>query len=181
MEGERVDASITEKAKKIKLLILDVDGVLTDGRIIYDDFGDELKFFNVQDGLGLSLLYRAGIKTVIITARKSKSVLRRAKECHIDKVYQNSLKKIEVYRNILKKLKLKDEEVAFIGDDIPDLAILKRAGLAVTVPDAAPEVKKVSHYICVKSGGQGAARELVEIILKSQGSWEKAIALFEGG
>ncbi len=171
---------VEESAKKIKLLILDVDGVLTDGRIIYDDFGNELKFFNVRDGLGLSLLYRAGIKTIIITARKSKSVLRRAKECHIDKVYQNSLKKIEVYKGILKRLKLKDEEVAFIGDDIPDLAILKRAGLAVTVPDAAPEVKNICHLICAKSGGQGAVRELVEIILKSQGRWEEALARFNG-
>ncbi len=162
---------ISERAKKIKLLILDVDGVLTDGRIIYDNFGDELKCFNVQDGFGMTLLKRSGINAIIITAKKSRIVKRRAQDLHVLKVYQNSDKKT-IYEKLLKRFKLKDEEVCFIGDDLIDLPILRRAGLSVCVPEACDEVKKFSHYITKSSGGKGAVREVVEIILKSQNLWE---------
>lgn len=163
---------VEERAKKIKLLISDVDGVLTDGRIIYDNFGDEFKCFNVQDGLGFALLHASGIKAVIITAKSSKAVLKRAREMGVVKVYQNVWQKLKVYRGLLKKFKLQDCEVCFIGDDLIDLPILKKVGLAVAVANAVQEVKNCAHYLTRKKGGQGAVREVIELILKSQNLWE---------
>ena len=168
---------IEERAKRIKLLILDVDGVLTDGRIIYDNFGDELKCFNVQDGFGMTILYKAGIKSVIITAKKTKIVKRRADEMKVAALYSNH-KKLEIYRKVVKRFRVKDENVCFMGDDLLDLPIIKRVGFAVAPPDAVGEVKKYAHYITQKEGGKGAVRELIEIILKSQGLWEKTISLY---
>lgn len=166
---------IEERAKKIKLLILDVDGVLTDGRIIYDNFGDEFKCFNVQDGLGFALLHASGIKAVIITAKRSKPVLRRAREMGVVKVYQNAWQKLKVYNHILNKFKLLDEEVCFIGDDLIDAPIMKRVGLAVAVANAVEEVKNCAHYFTRKEGGRGAVREVIEFILKSQNRWSELI------
>lgn len=166
---------IEERAKKIKLLILDVDGVLTDGRIIYDNFGDELKFFNVNDGLGVYLLRKAGIKTVIITAKKTRAVLKRAKDMRVEAVYSNH-HKLKIYKKVLKKFRVKDEDVCFMGDDFLDLPLIKRAGLAAAPPNAIEQVKDSSHYITQKHGGKGAVREVIEIILKSQGLWESAIS-----
>ncbi len=166
---------IEERAKKIKLLILDVDGVLTDGRIVYDNFGDELKFFNVNDGLGVYLLRKAGIKTVIITAKKTRAVLKRAKDMRVAAVYSNHFK-LKTYQKVLKKFKVKNEEVCFMGDDLLDLSIIKRAGFAVAPPNAMKSVKNSAHYITQRHGGKGAVRELTELILKSQGLWEKVTA-----
>jgi len=163
---------IEERAKKIKLLILDADGVLTDGRIIYDNFGDEIKCFNVYDGLGMMLLHRVGIKSVIITAKKTRILERRAKDMHVAKVYSD-YRKLKVYEKVVKKFKVKDEEACFIGDDLIDLPVLKRVGLSVAPPEAVEEVKNSCHYITKKSGGKGAVRELIEIILRSQGLWDK--------
>jgi len=168
---------IEERAKKIKLLILDVDGVLTDGRIVYDNFGDELKFFNVNDGLGVYLLRKAGIKTVIITAKKTRAVLKRAKDMRVAAVYSNHYK-LKIYQKVLKKFKVKNEEVCFMGDDLLDLPLIKRAGFAVAPPNAMKQVKNSAHYITQRHGGKGAVRELTEIILKSQGLWEKAISAY---
>ena len=168
---------IEERAKKVKLLILDVDGVLTDGRIVYDNFGDELKLFNVNDGLGVYLLGKVGIKTVIITAKKTKAVLKRARDMRVAAVYSNHYK-LKIYQKVLKKFRVKDEEVCFMGDDLLDFPIIKRAGFAVAPPNATEEVKNTSHYITKKHGGKGAVRELTEIILKSQGLWEKAISRY---
>ncbi len=168
---------IEERAKKIKLLILDVDGVLTDGRIVYDNFGDELKLFNVNDGLGVYLLGKVGIKTVIITAKKTKAVMKRARDMRVAAVYSNHYK-LKIYQKVLKKFRVKDEDVCFMGDDLLDFPIIKRAGLAVAPPNATEEVKNSSHYITKKHGGKGAVRELTEIILKSQGLWEKAISRY---
>ena len=166
---------VEELAKKIKLLILDVDGVLTDSRIIYDNFGDEIKCFNVYDGFGMTLLHRAGIKSVIITAKKTRIVERRAKDMHVAKVYSDC-RKLKAYESVIKKFKLKDEEVCFMGDDLIDLPVLKRVGLSVAPPEAVEEVKNSCHYVTKKSGGKGAVRELVEIILKSQGLWYNVTA-----
>ena len=168
---------IEERAKKVKLLILDVDGVLTDGRIVYDNFGDELKFFNVNDGLGVYLLGKVGIKTVIITAKKTKAVMKRARDMRVAAVYSNHYK-LKIYQKVLKKFRVKDEEVCFMGDDLLDFPIIKRAGFAVAPPNATEEVKNTSHYITKRHGGKGAVRELTEIILKSQGLWEKAISRY---
>ena len=154
---------------------MDVDGILTDGRIIVDDTGKEIKIFDVKDGFGLVILKKAGIKTAIISARFSKAVTVRAKDLKIDKVYQDAQPKLDAYEALLKNLKLSDEEVCFIGDDLPDVAVLERVGFAVTVPSAAAEVKRVCDYITQKDGGKGAVRELIELILKTQGKWDAAL------
>jgi 3-deoxy-D-manno-octulosonate 8-phosphate phosphatase (KDO 8-P phosphatase) len=164
-----------EKAKKVKLLIVDVDGVLTDGRIIYSDSGDQLKFFDVTDGMGLALFSRAGLKSAILTAKGSRLVSRRSKDMHVDKVYQNAHRKLEVFKKILSDFSVTPEEVCFIGDDVVDVPVLKKVGLAVSVPNAVPEVKNEAHYITKRKGGRGAVREIIDIILKSQGKWDEVM------
>ncbi len=168
-----MNEQVKKRARKIKMLILDVDGVLTDGRIIYDGHGNELKNFNVQDGFGMTLLPRAGIKSSIITAKASAAMRRRAKEMEITKLYQNISDKLTAYNEILKVFALKDKEICYIGDDLMDLPVLNRVGLAVTVADGVTEIKKVAHYITGKKGGHGAVREMLEIILKAQGKWSE--------
>ncbi len=170
---------LKDRAKKIKLLIMDVDGVLTDGKIVLDDKGNELKFFDVQDGLGVVLLKRLGFKTAIITAKGSKIVEDRAKQMEVDKIYQDARHKIKAYEHLLKEFKLKDEQACFIADELIDLSVMKRVGLAVAVANAAPELKNQAHYITKKYGGSGAVREIVELILKSQNLWQKAVNLFD--
>ena len=162
-----------EKIKPIKLLILDVDGVLTDGKIIYNDRGEEIKAFNVRDGHGLKLLMRAGIGIALITGRKSKVVLHRARDLGIKNVYQRVTNKIEVYEKILKGKKLKDENVGFVGDDLVDIPVLKRVGFSAAVGDAIPEVREVADYVASKKGGEGAVREICELLLKVQNKWEE--------
>ncbi len=163
---------ITERAKKIKLLLLDVDGVLTDGKIIIGNYGDEIKNFDVKDGLGVVLLRKAGLRSAIITARNSRIVKIRAGHLGIDKIYENHYK-IKSLRNIKRRFRVKEEEICFVGDDLIDISILKRVGFAVTVPNAIKETKDVAHYITQSPGGRGAVREVCEIILKAQGKWEK--------
>ncbi|PIW66715.1 MAG: 3-deoxy-D-manno-octulosonate 8-phosphate phosphatase [Candidatus Omnitrophica bacterium CG12_big_fil_rev_8_21_14_0_65_43_15] len=163
---------LDERASKIRLFIMDVDGVLTDGRIIYDNFGDELKFFDVHDGLGLALLSYADIKTAIVTAKKSKIVKRRAKETGITHLFMNVADKGKVYYDLLKKYNIGHENICCMGDDIIDAPMMKKAGLAVTVPNAVAEVKQIAHYVTQRPGGKGAVREAVELILKSQQKWE---------
>ena len=160
-----------KRAGKIKLLILDVDGVLTDGRIVYGSYGDELKFFDVHDGFGVVLVKKAGIKTVIITAKKSKVVKIKAKELKIDRLYQNASDKLKVFNKVIKKFKVTPEEVCFIGDDLLDIPVLKKVGLAACVSNAVEEVKSYSHITTTKMGGRGAVREVCELLLKSQGRW----------
>ena len=161
-----------EKITPIKLLILDVDGVLTDGKIIYNDRGEEIKAFNVRDGHGLKLLMRAGIGITLITGRKSKVVLHRARDLGIKNVYQRVTNKIEVYEKILKAKKLKDENVGFVGDDLVDIPVLKRVGFSAAVGDAIPEVREVADYVASKKGGEGAVREICELLLKVQNKWD---------
>jgi 3-deoxy-D-manno-octulosonate 8-phosphate phosphatase (KDO 8-P phosphatase) len=163
---------LIKKIKKIKVLAMDVDGVLTNGEIIHDHLGNELKVFNVQDGYGLSLLRKAGIKTAIISARSAGAVTARVTDLKIDKVYQDAYPKIGAYEKLLQELGLKDEEVCFMGDDLPDICVLKRVGVPIAVANAATEVKKCSVYVTKKEGGRGAVREMVELILKTQGKWK---------
>lgn len=165
---------IEEKAKKIKLLILDVDGVMTDGKIYYGNYGDELKAFDVKDGLGLVLLRRSGIEVAIITAKKSKIVKIRSRDMGVKRVYESS-SKLKIYRKLLRKFRLTADEVCFIGDDLLDIPVLKNVGLPVTVPQAVSEVKAYSSYITKASAGSGAVREVCELILKSQGKWDEVI------
>ncbi len=161
---------------KIKLLALDVDGVLTDGKIIYDSDGREIKQFDVQDGFGIVFFQQAGFKTAIITARNSKVVEIRAKDLRVNGLYQNAYPKLKAYEQLLKDFRLKDEQVCFIGDDLVDLPVLKRVGFAVGVPNCVAEVKKCVHHMTRKSGGNGAVREVIELILKTQGKWSKVLS-----
>ena len=152
--------------KKVKLLVLDVDGVLTGGEIIYDNQGRELKVFNVKDGLGVYLLGRAGIKTVLLSARSSKVLTYRARDMRVAEVIGGVLPKEKALSRIKKKHKVKENQICFIGDDLIDLGVIKRVGLGVAVSDAPSEVKKSASYVTVKKGGQGAVREVVDLIIK---------------
>lgn len=165
---------IINRAKRVKILVLDIDGVMTDGHIVYSVYGDELKFFDVQDGFGITLLARAGIKSVIITAKKSRIVKLRARDMKVAKVYQGYMDKVVAFNKLLRKFRVNPEEVCFIGDDLIDLPVLKRVGFAVAVPNAVEEVKGHAHHITSGSGGHGAVRELCDLILKSQGKWGPA-------
>ncbi len=158
-------------AKKIKLLILDVDGVMTDGGIILDSKGNELKAFHVRDGHGVKMAQRAGITVAIITGRNSGVVIRRAEELGIKEVYQGIHKKSVVYESLLKKYNCTDENAAFMGDDVVDMEILKRAGLSAVPKDADDEIKKFAAFVSTKGGGRGAVREFIELILKSSNLW----------
>lgn len=160
------------KLAKIKLLLLDVDGVMTDGRIIYDNQGNELKAFDVKDGHGLKMLQRAGIKIGIITGRKSELVAKRAAELGIEILYQKALSKLDPYREILAAQGLTDEQVAYVGDDVVDLPILRRVGFSATVADAVPEVLPLVDYVSSRPGGRGAVREICDLLLKASGQWE---------
>jgi 3-deoxy-D-manno-octulosonate 8-phosphate phosphatase (KDO 8-P phosphatase) len=167
-----------EKARAIKLLILDVDGVLTDGKIVYADRGEELKCFNVKDGHGIKLLLRAGIEVALVTGRKSAAVEHRAQDLGIRLVFQKALNKIEAYEEIRATQKLRDEELCVMGDDLPDLPILRKCGFSVAVPDSVDEVKREVDYVTNKEAGKGAVREVCEIILKAQGLWERVTARY---
>lgn|SRR3989338_1180341 len=165
---------LRERILKVKLVMVDVDGVLTDGRIVFGNYGDELKFFDVQDGFGLVMLRRTGFKTIMISAKKSRINQKRAKEVQIVKIYQNAFDKLKIYEKILKKFKADDQEVCFVGDDLIDVPVLRRVGLAVAVQNAVKEAKEIAHYVTEKSGGRGAVREITDMILKTQGKWAEA-------
>jgi 3-deoxy-D-manno-octulosonate 8-phosphate phosphatase (KDO 8-P phosphatase) len=164
--------SITMLARKIKLLILDVDGVLTDGGIVLDNGGSELKIFHVRDGHGIKMLARHGVDVAIITGRESGVVNRRAQELGIEHVYQKCYDKIAAYDEIKKNLALADEEIAYVGDDIVDIPVMKRVGLSIAVADAHEDVFGFAHYVTENPGGKCAVREVSEIILRARGLWE---------
>jgi 3-deoxy-D-manno-octulosonate 8-phosphate phosphatase (KDO 8-P phosphatase) len=160
-----------ERALPIKMIVMDVDGTLTDGSVFVLPDGEEVKAYNVKDGLGILLARLAGLKTAIITGKTSKSLEIRAKKLRIDELHQGVLDKMPVFEAILKKYQLAAEETAYIGDDIGDLEVIRLVGLAAAVADAHPAIKKQSHFICRLSGGRGAVRELIEFILESQQKW----------
>jgi len=172
-------AEVLARATRVTTLVLDVDGVLSDGRIIYDEFGDELKCFDVQDGSGLLLWHRAGLKSALITARKAKLITRRAKEMAVDFLAQKALQKLPVYERLVRRFRLSHEQVCAIGDDLMDLPILRRAGLAVAVPNAVEEVKAISHYVTRRPGGKGAVREVIDLILKAKGLWPTVVEHYQ--
>jgi len=167
--------ALNKKLKKVKLLVMDVDGVLTTGDIVYDHGGKEIKYFNVHDGLGIVLFRKAGYQTAIISGRHSDVVQARAEHLGVDCIYQNASPKVGVYQELIEQLKLKDEEVCFVGDDLPDLAILKKVGVAVAVANGVREVKEIADYTTRTPGGHGAVREVVEMILKSKGEWSDVL------
>ena len=159
---------LLEKLADIKLLAMDVDGVLTDGGMYYSEDGDELKKFNTRDGKGIELLRNAGIKTAFITSENTQIVVRRAAKLKIDELYQGIEDKLAAFREIISKYDLTCEEVAYIGDDINDLPVLQEAGLAVTVADGIPENQKIAHYVTKARGGEGAVREVSTLILEAR-------------
>jgi 3-deoxy-D-manno-octulosonate 8-phosphate phosphatase (KDO 8-P phosphatase) len=173
------------RARKIKLFLMDVDGTLTDGGVclisstVADASGKaavtEMKVFNAQDGQGLSLAHTMGILTGFITGRRSPAVAKRAEELHVPFVYLGQASKTAAFEECLQKAGVTEEEVAYLGDDLPDIPLAQRAGLAVCVADGAPELAAVCHFKTRRPGGRGAAREVVELILKAQGRWEEAV------
>jgi 3-deoxy-D-manno-octulosonate 8-phosphate phosphatase (KDO 8-P phosphatase) len=169
----QIPAVLIEKIQPIRLLVLDVDGVLTDGRIVMNDLGQESKFFDVKDGHGLKVLVRCGIDVVWITGRKSLVVEHRARDLGVQEVHQLIWDKVEVCEGILERRKIMAREVAYMGDDIVDIPLLKRVGLAVTVNDAVDEAKQVADYVTRRNGGRGAVREVCDLLLKGQGKWER--------
>jgi 3-deoxy-D-manno-octulosonate 8-phosphate phosphatase (KDO 8-P phosphatase) len=173
---------LLDRARKIKLFLMDVDGTLTDGGVcllsLPNDGGvAEMKVFNSQDGVGLNLAHTMGIKTGFITGRRSPAVAQRAKECHVEFVYLGQATKTAAFEECIQKAQVSADEVAYMGDDLPDMAVAQRVGLAVAVANAAPELKAISHYQTKARGGAGTAREVVELILKAQGRWQEAIPL----
>jgi 3-deoxy-D-manno-octulosonate 8-phosphate phosphatase (KDO 8-P phosphatase) len=176
--AKKAAASLTARAKKIRVLLMDVDGVLTDGHIWLlsrrDGTASEIKGFSAYDGAGLKLARAAGLRTGLITGRESTAVAQRARECEIEFVYQHRATKLGSYEEILQITGAAPGEVAYIGDDLPDIPILERVGLAVAVANAAPEVKRAAHFVTVRSGGDGAVREVIELIVKAQGKWAEA-------
>ncbi|RUM59791.1 MAG: 3-deoxy-D-manno-octulosonate 8-phosphate phosphatase [Persephonella sp.] len=158
-----------EDLKKVKWIILDVDGVLTDGKIIYDSEGREIKVFCVKDGYGIHMAKKYGINFAIISGRKSKVVDIRAKELGIEEVYQLSTDKVKDYLKIKEKYKFNDDEVIYIGDDLQDIPLLKMVGFPITVPNSPKEVKKVAVYITSRNGGDGAVREVIDLVLRAKG------------
>lgn len=171
---------IRERAKRIRLLLLDVDGVLTDGRIIYGSGGMEVLAFHVRDGLALKTAQASGITVGLLSGRKSEALLRRAEELHVHEVHAGVEDKMGVYRQLLLRYQLDDAEVAYVGDDLPDLPVLQRAGLAIVVADAPAEVRSAAHLVTSLPGGRGAVREAVEWLLKSRGVWDRGRADIEG-
>jgi 3-deoxy-D-manno-octulosonate 8-phosphate phosphatase (KDO 8-P phosphatase) len=168
--------SVTEKAKHIRLLILDVDGVLTNGIIYYGSQGMlEHKGFHIHDGLGIKLLKKCGIDVGIITAKKSETILQRAKDLTIQHVYAGYEEKLPAYDDIKQKTQLQDHQIAYMGDDLPDLPILKRVGLAFTVPNAADILRQQVDYVTTRKGGKGAVREVCELILEAQNLHQTAL------
>lgn len=172
---------IIERARRIKLLLLDCDGVLTDGRIIMLPAGDETKVFDVKDGHAIVMLHRAGIKSGIISGRQSSIVRARAKELGIAHVHEMAWVKTEAYETILAEENLTNEEVCYVGDDVVDIPLLRRAGLAVAVADAVADVKPFAHLVTTRAGGRGAVREVIELILEAQGKWQEAMARYIKG
>ncbi len=173
-----MNAAVKSAVKKIKFIMLDVDGVLTDGGIIIGSDGTEYKNFDVKDGTGMALGRYAGIKFGIMSGRYSKVIAHRAKELKCDVVYQHVLVKIEAYEKFKKDHGYSDDEICFVGDEIIDVPPMEACGFSAAPGDSVAEAKKAADYICRSKGGRGAVRETIELILKTQGLWQKAIARY---
>ena len=169
-----------QRAEKIKLVLFDVDGVLTDGKLLLQADGSESKQFDIKDGTGIVLAQRAGLKVGFLSARVSPPTQHRAAQLGVTLVHQGVSSKIETYEHIVDKLVLEDEEVAYMGDDIVDLPVLSRVGLAAAPADAAPDVRARVHWVSQAPGGCGAARELIELILRAQRAWESVLLEYLG-
>lgn len=179
MPVRKISRALKQRAAQIQVVLMDVDGTLTDGSVTLlsqpDGSALEIKTFDAHDGQGLTLAHSAGLRTGCITGRESAAVLRRGHEMKMEFIYMKQPLKMPAYEEILKKAGVPDAAVAYVGDDLPDLPLMRRAGLAVAVGDAVPEVKKAAHYTTQAHAGHGAIREAVELILKSKGIWEMMI------
>lgn len=177
--GKKIPVSVMSRAKKIQVLLMDVDGTMTDGSVTLVSQADgtalEIKTFSAHDGQGLTLAHTAGLRTGCITGRESPALLRRAREMKMEFIYQKQPLKIPALEEIMQKAGVSESAVAYVGDDLPDLPIMRRVGLAVAVGDAVPHVKEAAHYVARAHAGKGAIREVVELILKSKGIWEEMI------
>jgi 3-deoxy-D-manno-octulosonate 8-phosphate phosphatase (KDO 8-P phosphatase) len=178
-----VNPSVLERAKKVKLLLMDVDGVLTDGKLynVPGPTGDmvESKGFDSQDGIGLQWLSWKGIRTGLISGRNSPATVTRAAQCKFSYVYQGHTEKIPIIEEILADAKIDPEQVAFIGDDFTDVVVMNRVGFGIAVANAKPEVRRMAHHVTEAAGGQGAVREVAEMLLKAQGYWGEILAHYE--
>lgn len=175
----KISPALKKRAAQIRVLLMDVDGTMTDGSVTLLSQNDgtalEIKTFDAHDGQGLTLAHTAGLRTGCITGRESSALLRRAREMKMEFIYMKQPIKMPAYEEILQKTGVSDSAVAFVGDDLPDLPLMRRAGLAIAVGDAVPEVKQVAHYITTAVAGHGAIREAVELVLKSKGIWAEMI------
>jgi 3-deoxy-D-manno-octulosonate 8-phosphate phosphatase (KDO 8-P phosphatase) len=171
-----------ERARRVEFILMDVDGVLTDGQILIMPDGQgvthEFKTFNVHDGVALTFARRIGLRLGLLTGRTSESVTARAKELGMEVVEQGSLNKLETYQKIRAAIKLEDQQIAFMGDDLQDLPVLRRAGFAVSVANAQEDIKKFCHLVTGHDGGRGAVREALEFIIRAQGKWEEIMARY---
>lgn len=175
---EREETLLIQRARRIRLLLLDVDGVLTDGTIIYDDNGIETKMFHVKDGMGIRLLQIGNIEVGIATGRTSGALVHRCRNLGITRIFQGLKNKTVVLETIRNDLGLVEDQIAFVGDDLVDIGIMKRVGLAIAVADAHEAVIDVSHMVCRAPGGHGAVREVAEYILKAQDQWPDILKRF---
>jgi 3-deoxy-D-manno-octulosonate 8-phosphate phosphatase (KDO 8-P phosphatase) len=177
--SRKISPALKKRAAQIKLLLMDVDGTMTNGGVTLLSQSDgtalEIKTFDAHDGQGLTLAQTAGLRTGCITGRESAALLRRAHEMRMEFIYMKQPVKMPAYEEILQKAGVPDSAVAYIGDDLPDIPVMRRAGLAVAVGDAVPETKAAAHYTTTAVAGHGAIREAVELILKSKGVWEEMI------
>ncbi len=175
----KISPALKKRASRIKVLLMDVDGTMTDGGVtllsLTDGTALEIKTFDAHDGQGLTLARTAGLRTGCITGRESAALLRRANEMKMEFIYMKQPVKMPAYDEVLRKAGVTDTEIAFVGDDLPDIPLLRRCGLAIAVGDAVPEVKAVAHYTTRALAGHGAIREAVEVILRSKGTWEEMI------
>jgi len=173
---KRISPNVLRRARRIRLLLVDVDGTMTDGGIRLLSWPDggvtEMKVYDSQDGVAMNLARAGGLRTGMISGRESPAALQRSRELHMDFVAQAIHQKLPAFEDILKRAGVSAEETAYAGDDLPDLVLLERVGLAVAVANAVPEVKRQAHYVTRASGGAGAMREVVELILRAQGKWE---------
>lgn len=170
---------ILQRARAVRMIIFDVDGVLTDGSLFYDDRGEEYKAFNSRDGHGIKMLRASGVDTGIITGRTSNIVLHRARNLGIDHIFQGADDKLAAYGELLARVGLEPNQIAYMGDDVVDLPVMNRCGLAITVPDAPEEVKSRCQLVTRAQAGRGAAREACELIMRAQGTWAAQLALYD--
>ncbi|AOT09790.1 3-deoxy-manno-octulosonate-8-phosphatase KdsC [Pseudoalteromonas luteoviolacea] len=167
---QQISVQVNDKAKAIKLLICDIDGVFSDGRIYLGNQGEELKAFNTKDGFGIKALIETGVEVAVITGRHSEIVKQRMTSLNVNHIYQGQEDKVQAYEELKNNLNLTDEQIAYIGDDGPDIPVMQQVGFAVAVADAHPLVKNLAHYTTLMPGGFGAVRELTDLLMLSQGN-----------